>query len=72
MNIKLNALSERKYSINKFTNHFYDFRISISCEGIILIMSQNPMVSIKGNDIAVQLFCPDSFALFHAKRELGI
>ena len=25
--IKLDALSERKYSIYKFTNHFYDFRI---------------------------------------------
>ena len=56
MIIKLNALSERKYSIYKFTNHFYDFRISISCEGIILSMSQNLMVSIKGNDIGVQLF----------------
>ena len=27
-NINLDALSERKYSIYKFTNYFYDFRIS--------------------------------------------
>ena len=28
MNIKRNALSEREYSIYKFTNHFHDLRIS--------------------------------------------
>ena len=50
-NIKLNALSERKYSIYKFTNHFYDLKdIKLAQrsphEGSLLFISGFPEVDI--------------------------